>query len=302
MPDYDTLPGRLYRALRQDVPGVPGVNGPWHMRTQGTLWLANGGAGGTSTTDDSAYTPGGSSLTPIGAYVGGRQVGSGNVGVPAMSGSAVLLVDVIKQPAGGGAGFASVAVYGSPGMPVYNVGTVHMSNPQVSVHLGNIPTVNLGQAITATVNLSNIPTVNLGSGITATVNLSNIPTVNLGSAPTVNIGNTPLVDTRRGMAATTWPISFGGSGYFAVAAPSANPAVQVKLHSVVLVNTGTCDISFQSPSGTFLTGSMRILPGAGFAPAAQMNHPILIGAANGTLFIQAAGTQNIGGWAAGWIE
>lgn len=161
--------------------------------------------------------------------------------------------------------------------------------------MGAIATVNLG-----------LGTVNIGNGIIGSVNITGSlnPVGVLGSVSvlgSVNLGGVGKVDVRGSMVPTTWPISFGGSGYSALVVASANPAVAPYITGVWFIATGTLDISFQSPSGTFLTGSMRILPGAGIGGPGAPMWPTLIGATNATFYIQATGTQNIGGIMTGYI-
>ena len=78
---------RLKRAVYPSDPNSP--DGDWALRI-------NGGNGGTSTTDNSTFTPGASSITPIGGYQGGRQVASGHVAAAAINGSGVLQVDMVS--------------------------------------------------------------------------------------------------------------------------------------------------------------------------------------------------------------
>lgn len=341
--------------LRALAPLTTDIQGDYWLRVTGSV---NAGGGGTSMADNSAFTPGTSSVTPIGAYYGPRSIASGRIAAPALNASAVLQVDIISGAAGGGVanltvrgtantnlyvGFASgpAGIDGNWQVPViYASGfypTVNIGAGVVTVNLGSIATVNLGLG---TVNIGNVPgvvgsvgvtplatftvaldkvatvnlglgTVNIGNGIvgsvgvtpltTFTVALDKIPTVNLGLG-TVNLGNIAKVDVSASLTATTWPISFGGSGYSAIAIASANPAVRHYISGIMILATGTIDFSIQSPSGTFLTGSLRILPGAGFVRDGGLKNPILIGATNATLYVQAAGTQNVGGWFTGWVE
>jgi hypothetical protein len=563
---------RLYRALRPVDP--TNLDGPWALILTGTTNIIGGGAGGTSTTDNNPFTPGGTSITPAGGYVGGRTIASGNAGAIALSPSGAVLVHVIAggaggglaqlqvvgtdnsnfnnvgwpsgaaiatlntvpvmvvnqsaagggqatvniagqpisvvgstgvtplasftvnmgsvptvnlglgtvnignipgivgsvrttglggsigvigaggslgalgiggsvgalgiggsmgvtqigapwsvvgsmqvtpatdftvwmaNPGGGGGGFASVAVYGSPAMPVYVVGTVNVSNPaagggfaSVAVYgspanpVYNVGSVNVVNAVgifgsvsvigsvnphgvfapagsvnvvgsvgvtplaSFTVNLGSIPTVNLGLGtvnignahgifgsvsMLGSVNVANaigifgstsgVASVNLapggivgvfGSVSvlgSVNIGGQPIsvvgsvgatnlggsvfsyIDARGLTTPTTWQLAFAGSGYLAIAIASLSTSPRAKINGLMLISTGTTTITFQSPSGTYLTGSMRLLPGAGIAVPPVSHWPIFQSASNGTLFIHATGTENVGGALQGYIE
>jgi hypothetical protein len=228
-----------------------------------------------------------------------------------------------------GTGFASVAVYGSPAMPVYVIGSVNsvggggsMGVTQIGApwsFVGSAGVTNLGGSTgvvqitspwivtgsvgvtplaTFTVALDKIPTVSIGLG---TVNIGNVIT-NVGSVFTTPLG-VQIVDTRGSLVPTQWPFSFGGSGYFAIAnAPGAN--LSVKVHAVHLSVAATVRtfVSFQSPSGTFLTGSIPVPPGGGFNLATGIANAIWVGGSNGTLFIQASGTENMAGWLSGVVS
>lgn len=365
--------------------------GGWQLNVSGTVNTIGGGIGGTSMVDDNPFTPGGTSITPAGGYYGGRTIGSGHAAAPALSGSAILQVEVVGGGAGGGVaqnqmrgtagnwvdigvasgaagaagnwampviqasgqvftvnigagggGFASAAVYGSPANPVYVVGTVDVRPLSTfTVALDKIPTVNLGLGTvnvgnvvsvagggfasvavygspanpvyivgtvdvrpltTFTVSLDKIPTINLGLG---TVNVGNIPTVNVGNQVnvTASIPGVPVVDTRGSLVPTTWPIAFAGSGYFAIAVSSLAGGQRTKLYAIHVTTEVSAVLSFQSPSGTWLTGSIRVPGAAGFNMGpGQLGHPVLIGGSNATLFLHIIGSQNVGGWVAGWVE
>lgn len=376
--------------LRALTPLTSDIQGDYWLRVTGSV---NAGGGGTSMADNSAFTPGTSSVTPIGAYYGPRSIASGRIAAPALNASAVLQVDIISGAAGGGVanltmrGTANTDVYvgvasgpagawGNWNLPVvYASGfypTVNIGAGVVTVNLGSIPTVNLGLG---TVNLGNVPgivgsvgvtplatftvaldkvatvnlglgTVNIGNGIvgsvgvtplaTFTVSLDKVATVNLGLGTvnigngivgsvgvtplatftvaidkiatvnlglgTVNIGNIVKVDVSASLTATTWPIGWGGSGHSAIVVASSNPAVRAYISGITIIATGTIDFSIQSPINTFLTGSLRILPGAGFVRQGGIKNPILIGDSNATVYVHATGTQNVGGWFTGWVE
>lgn len=173
----------------------------------------------------------------------------------------------------GAAPYASVAVYGSPGMPVYNIGSVNVVNA-----VGIFGSV----SITGSVN---------AHGIFGSVSV-------LGS---VNIGGQPIiVDPRGSLVPTQWIISFGGSGQY-VLAGSAPANQRNYLTGYRFIATGTVDIQFQSPSGVAVSGSMRILPGAGLVDNGGGNWPVLVGSQQSPVFMLATGTQHVGGWANGYI-
>ena len=406
MPD---LPGleRLRLALN---PIGAQFDGPHRILISGTVNTIGGGTGGTAMVDNNPFTPGGTSITPVGGYYGGRSVSSGNAAAFSIDQSGNLQVNVVAGGAGGGvanlsvrgsantdlhvgyasgagvnqdggayvpilgtvnlgagaAPFASVAVYGSPAMPVYNIGSVNVVNPvgifgslgagslnvlagqagapwsvvgsqgvtQLGAPWSFVGSAGVTPLATFTVALDKIPTVNLGLG---TVNIGNIPTVLVGSIPagslnvlagqagapwsvvgSVNavmgtlpmpivgsINATPLgvqvTDPRASLTATQWIISFGGSGQTVVAG-SAPASQRVYFSSYHLVATGTIDMQWQSPSGVAISGSFRVLPGAGFAFAGAMpNSPVLIGSQQSPVALLATGTQNVGGVAIGWV-
>lgn len=270
----DTALDRLTRALSQEVAADP--NGAWFLRVQGTQNIIGAGSGGTSAVEGDPFTTGGSSVTPIGAYHGPRSgLASGNVYIPHLNASGVLEVAVVSQPAGGGAGFASVAVYGSPGMPIYAVGSVHVVNPQ------------------GTVTIANMPTVNLGSGIVGSVRVTPVATF------TVALDKVATVDYRAGLTATQWTIQHAGSGHLAII-PA--PTGRIRLHHIQLLCEGTSRVQLFSPSGTAITGSQHLVAGAGFVAGAPIGTPVLQGGVDATVFLNVAGSQPLGGWAVGWIE
>lgn len=230
-----------------------------------------------------------------------------------------------------GTGFASVAVYGSPAMPVYvigssnvvggggSMGVVQITSPWIVTGSQNVTalggSVGVVQITSPWVISGNVGVFGSVTGI-QTVNMGNIPTVNLGMG-TVNIGNnvtvvgsvfaTPLgiqiTDTRGSLVPTQWPFSFGGSGYFAIAnAPGANLRVYVYAAHVSTAATVRTFMSFQSPSGTFLTGSLPLPPGAGWNMGpGVLGNALFAGGVNGTFYIQASGTENMAGFLSGWV-
>lgn len=217
---------RLKRAVYPTDPTNP--DGDWNVRTAGS-------AGGTSTTDNTNFTPGASSITPVGGYFGGRQVGSGHIAAVAVNGSGVLQVDMISG--GANSGFATVGVYGS-----------------VSV---------LG-----TVNLGSIPTINLGLG---TVNVGNVVTVTLGKVPTMFA-----------IKATAGGVTLIASGLY-----------PLSVYGIKLITDATVDVYLQSASGNAIEGTMRLLPGAGFAENNQIGSPLYY--APSGLFIALSVSANVGG-------
>ncbi len=213
--------------------------------------------------------------------------------------------------AGGGGGFATAAVYGSPAFPVYNVGSVNVVNAVgifgsvsglATVNLGSIPTVNLG-----------LGTVNIGNAHGVFGSVSILGSVNLGAGgivgifgstsgvASVNLGGVGVVDVRGSLSPTMWIISGAASGQFVIAG-SAPASQRDWFSSFHLLATGTIDGQWMSPSGVAISGSMRLLPGAGFALAGALpNGPVLWGSQQSAIYFNSAGTGNIGGFAAGWV-
>ena len=196
---------RLKRAVYPTDPNSP--DGDWNIRT-------SAGSGGTSTTDNTAFTPGSSSVTPAAGYYGGRSVGSGHVAAMAINGSGVLQVDIISGAVG-----------------------------------------------QATVNINGIPTVNMGLW---------------GKVPTMFL-----------IKATSAGVTLLASGLF-----------PFNVYGVKLITDATVDVYFQSASGNAIEGTMRLLPGAGFAENTQIGHPLYI--APSGLFIALSGAANVGGIVRGY--
>lgn len=341
--DYPAL-HRLERALNPII--STGVDGPYQMNISGTVNTIGGGTGGTAMVDNNPFTPGGTSITPVGGYVGGRSIGSGNAGAIALSPSGLVLVDVraggagggianltvvgpantalhvgyasgaavnvdggayvpvqfpsgyyptINTVGGGGGGFASAAVYGSPAFPIYNIGSVNVVNAVgIFGSTSGVASVNLGPGGIVGVFGST-------SGV-ATVFLGNIPTVNLGLG-TVNVGNFPgvqIVDTRGSLVPTTWPIT-GSGGVFQVIATAASPN-RVYLYGMRVVTSATVDLQFQSPSGTTLDGSVRLLPGAGWVENYPLGTPAYIApVGSGNFVFNLSAAAQVSGIARGWV-
>jgi hypothetical protein len=268
--------------------GVGQLGAPWQVT--GSVHISNAGdisAGGGGFASVAVYGSPGMPVYVVGSiHVINQAANSGfaSVAVYGSPGMPVYNVGTVHisnaGDIGGGTGFASVAVYGSPGMPVYNVGTVHVVNPQVSVHLGNIPTVNLGTGIVGSVHAHNMG----------------------GSVGAVNAGGSVFsyVDARGLTTPTTWIVNFAGSGYQALVIGVASN--KAKINGYQLIATGTTTITFQSPSGTYLSGSMRLLPGAGVAIPPVSHWPLFQSGTNATLYIHATGTENVGGAMQGFLE
>jgi len=307
-----------------------------------TVWLANAAAGSGFASVAVYGSPAMPVYNIGTVHVSNFAAGTGFAtaavyGSPAFPVYAVGSVHIVNAgDIGGGTGFASVAVYGSPGMPVYNVGTVHVSNmaagsgfasvavygsPAMPVYVigsanvvgggGSMGAVNLGGSVGVTQITS--PWIVTGSaGVTPlatfTVALDKIPTVNLGLG-TVNVGNivtatlpaVTVVDARGSLVPTQWIISGAASGQFVVAG-SAPANLRVYFSSFHLVAEGTVDMRWMSPSGVAMTGSMRLLPGAGFGLAGAIQQgPVAIGSLQSAIYIHSSGTQNIGGVAVGYV-
>lgn len=306
-----------------------------------TVWLANQNAGSGfasvavyGSPANPVYNIGTVNVSNVVNTVGSQFVigRGGSMGVVPIGDFTVWLANAAAN-----SGFASVAVYGSPGMPIYNIGTVHVSNFSAGTGFASVavygsPAMPVYAVASAHITNGSLPVINMGGSVgvtqigapwsvtgsvgvtplaTFTVALDKIPTVNLGLG-TVNVGNivtatlpaVTVVDTRGSLVPTQWPISLGGSGYSAISVASIAGGVRTKLYAIHISTRATVNqaISFQSPSGTFLTGSLPIPPGAGFNVAGAIHSPVMIGGSNATLFIHATGTEHIGGWVNGYIE
>lgn len=298
--------------------GIMTVNLASHIDTSNSAVRVNvvtGGAGGGNAdlqvrgTGNSAYHVGYASNN-LGAWPNY----DGGAWLPIMFPSGFYPTVNIGAGGGGGTGFASVAVYGSPANPVYVIGSVNAVGGG-----GSVGAVNLGGSVGALGIGGSMGVTQIGAPWTVTGSVGVTPlatfTVNLATALdktndsiTVYQGAAASLknqsDTSAGITATQWPFSFGGSGYFAIATPSANPTVNAKFFAVHVSTAASVRlfISFQSPSGTFLTGSIPIPPGAGFNLATVIKNPIWTAGGNATVFIHASGTENIAGWLTGYVE
>ena len=265
------------------------VDGPHQLAISGSINLVNcGGA-----TDNTSFIPGVSGLTPIGGYFGPRSISSGNIAAPALSASAILLVDV--RAGGAGGGVANLTVRGTANTDLH-VGYASLgpagTNLDGGAYMPVLGSVNVG-GMTGSVNVTQgtLPLPVVGS-----VNV----VVGTGSLNSTLVG-VGVVDVRGSFTLTQWSISGAASGQFVVAG-SAPANQRVWISSYHLISTGTIDLTWMSPSGVSISGSMRLLPGAGFALAGAMpNGPVLLGSQQSAVYINSAGTQNIGGIALGWV-
>ena len=222
-----------------------------------------------------------------------------------VDGGAYLPILGTVNTVGGGAGFASVAVYGSPANPVYNVGSVNVVNA-VGI-LGSV-SVTGSVNITGSINpvgifgsVSVVGSVNITGSINPVGVFGSVNTLASLAGVTANGSLALDVDPRANLTLTQWIISGAASGQFNVS-PSAPASQRIWWSSYQLIATGTIDLQFMSPSGVAITGSFRLLPGAGFALAgAAPNGPVLVGSQQSGIYILSAGTQNIGGVAVGWV-
>lgn len=451
MPEYAAL-DRLQRALNP-LPSAA-VDGPHQLSVTGTVNIVGGGSGGTSMTDNSPFTPGSTSITPMGGYVGGRQIASGNAGAPALSASAIMLVDVRAGGAGGGianlsvrgtansdihVGFASGAnlqTDGGAALPITGTVAVGGISGSVNVTQGTLPlpisgTVNLGLG---TVNIGNIPNVVVGSIASGSLNVlagqagapwsmvgsvwiggigsdtansairvnvvaggagggvaqlqvvgtNNSTWLNVGQAsgatdlfhaipvwgtintvggggsgfataavygspafPVYNVGSVNVVnavgifgstsvigsvnitgslnpvgvfgsmsvvgsvnstivaqpivvDVRGSVVPTQWAIQLGASGPNVLF--NAPGAGAIKLYGLTMIANATVSYRIQSPSGTDITGSVTLLPGAGVVEISPIRDPIYTGAATATWNLWLSSAVAVGGIARGWIE
>lgn len=211
---------------------------------------------------------------------------------------AVPIFGTVNTVGGGGTSFASVAVYGSPANPVYNVGSVNVVN-NVGVTQVTSPWVTTGSVnITGSIN---------PVGIFGSVNVVGSVNAVLGTLPVPMVGSvnvTPqgiqVVDVRGSITPTQWAIQLGASGPNVLF--NAPAAGAIKLYGLTMVANATVTYRLQSPSGTDLTGSITLLPGAGVVELAPIRDPIYTGAATATWNLWLSSAAAVGGIARGWVE
>lgn len=148
--------------------------------------VGGGGSGGTSATDDAAFTAGSGSGTPAMGFFSADTVDAGDVGVLAMDASRRLLVSIEADNAGigGGTQYTEGATDASiTGTAILHEGaadtlqTVSSSNPLPVDASGNaVPVTDNGGSLTVdgTVGVSGTVTVD-GSGVTQPVSASSLP-------------------------------------------------------------------------------------------------------------------------------
>lgn len=116
-----TLTGGVY----QSTPGTitDGDTGPFRVNANGALHVSiqeGGGAGGTSSTDDGAFTAGSGAGTPAMGFFSSDTVDAGDVGVLAMDASRRLMVSIEADNVGIGGGTQYTEDAAAPANPVGN--------------------------------------------------------------------------------------------------------------------------------------------------------------------------------------
>lgn len=258
--------------------GAGGGNANLTVRGSGNADIHVGYASGAAFNQDGgAYVP---ILGTVNLGAGAAPFASVAVyGSPGMPVYVIGSVNVVNQAAN--SGFASVAVYGSPAMPVYVVGSVNVVNGLT----GSVAATNLGGSVGVT---------QIGAP------WSFVGSVGVTPLAAFSLGGVAQVDPRGSLVPTQWIISVGGSGQFAIAGSA--PANQRNYFTGYrFISTGTVDVQFESPSGVAVSGSLRILPGAGIVDSGGGNWPVLVGSQQSAIYMRFTGTQNVGGWANGYI-
>jgi hypothetical protein len=116
-----TLIGGVYQATPGTI--TDGDTGPFRVNANGALHVSiqeGGGAGGTSSTDDGAFTAGSGAGTPIMGFFSADTVDAGDVGVLAMDASRRLLVSIEADNVGIGGGTQYTEDAAAPANPVGN--------------------------------------------------------------------------------------------------------------------------------------------------------------------------------------
>lgn len=202
-------------------------------------------------------------------------------GIYADGGAVLPVVGTVNVANGGGfatvgvygsvGAYGTMAVYGSPAFPVYNVGSVNVVN-------------------TVTVNLA-----------TVLDKANDSITVYQGQAASLNA----QVDTAAGFTATFFPIALNASGYNTLqVGPSGAALPKLALYGLTLITDATVGFNIQSPSGTYLTGSLaQLLPGAGFVAQSIIRNPVMISASGNaaTMFLYLNTAAHVSGWAQGYV-
>ncbi len=165
------------------------------LNSSGSDISVTGGAGGTSMVDESGFTPGGSSLTPVGGYVGPDAVASGRTGAFAMT--PMRAMHAYNVDASGNyiapSGFATVNIQGA--VAVGSMPPLPSGNFQIGiVVIGSMPGI-VGSVILG----SPVPSGDYPIGRIVVSQLPPLPsgnfqigTVVVGSRPPIPSGNYPI--------------------------------------------------------------------------------------------------------------
>lgn len=270
-------------------------------------------------------------------YVGGASVNSdGGAYLPVQFASGYYPTINIGAGGGGGSGFATAAVYGSPAFPVYVLGSINVTNfpanygfataavygsPAFPVYaVGSVNVVN-AVGVTApvgsvNVNIGNTGQVTILGPTNVLVGGGSLSAIGAGGSMGVTQIGAPWsvsltaavqpVDTSASLTPTIFPINLAASGYNTFApGPSGAPGGKLKYYGVNLITDATVGFNIQSPSGTYLTGSlMQLLPGAGFIAQNVIRNPVWMSASGNaaTTFMYLTATAHVVGWAQAYIE
>lgn len=85
-----------------------------------------------------------------------------------------------------------------------------------------------------------------------------------------------------------------------IAAPPANTRVKIYSYEIIFNQAGT--MSFQSPSGTYISGSMAFGANGGISRNTQIGSPFMVGATAATVYILLSASVNVAGDVAYYVE
>ena len=271
--------------------------------------VVNSGTGGTSSTDDAAFTVGTDAGTPFMALVDETspdQADEGDVGVPRMTPNRILYTQ----------GFSSATIYAVVNTAAAGQSSIVLDDSVASIGFATVNVVNTARSITGNVTLSDAktyiglvtstpasPTTVTHAGLITLAPLSNIgfATVNTANIARTITGNVTLSDSKTFIGlVTAWtrnagttktlvpfPVGLGNNSLSTIAVPTN--ANKINVTNLILSSNITTEVAILS-GVTYLTGNaslgVTLFPGGGFELPGSPDSPAWIGLPSGAMVIE----------------
>jgi len=301
-------------------------------QSDGTLYNAGGGTGGTSSADGSGFILGTSSLTPVGGIVASSLgvVADGNTAAFRMSGTTrdlfteiadgtgssamdnvnhALRVNVVTGGAGGGAVTGSVWIAnGSTSLGAFVTGSVWLANTATitgsvvgSVWVGNV--VSVVASIAGTPNVYATGSLNILGTVTSSV--SGTPNVfvsgSLAGNVVASISGTPSFVAIQAVGRTPTQVAIQTAAIGSVAIANGITGHTLRLTNISLVANGEVAMAFLDGL-SYISGSMSVATYGGFAAQGTWDSPVFMTAtASNPISIALGASINVGGFATYYV-